>query len=99
MLKDNAMMKKLVATGEQRIGQLVQQLMSNEKFVTGIQTIVGRALSAKGSVDKSIRTALSAMNLPSTGDLETVREKIEELEKVLGQVEGKIDELMQVKKK
>lgn len=99
MLKDNPMMKKLVATGEHRIGQLVQQLMSNEKFVTGIQTIVGRALSAKGSVDKSIRIALSAMNLPSTGDLETVREKIEELEKVLGQVEGKIDELMQAKKK
>jgi hypothetical protein len=99
MLKDNPMMKKLVATGEQRIGKLVQQLMSNEKFVSGVQTIVGRALSAKGSLDKSIRTALSAMNLPSTGDLETVREKIEELEKVLGQVEGKIDELMQAKKK
>ncbi len=99
MLKDNAVMKKLVATGEERIGKLVQQLMSNEKFVAGVQSIVGRALSAKGSVDKSIRTALSAMNLPSTGDLETVREKIEELEKVLGQVEGKIDELMQAKKK
>ena len=99
MLKDNPMMKKLVATGEERIGKLVQQLMSNEKFVAGIQTIVSRGLSAKGTVDKSIRSALSAMNLPSTGDLETVREKIEELEKVLGQVEGKIDELMQVKKK
>ena len=99
MLKDNPMMKKLVATGEERIGKLVQQLMSNEKFVTGVQTIVGRALSAKGSVDKSIRTALSAMNLPSTGDLETVREKIEELEKVLGQVEDKIDALMQANKK
>ena len=99
MLKDNPMMKKLVATGEERIGKLVQQLMSNEKFVTGVQTIVGRALSAKGSVDKSIRTALSAMNLPSTGDLETVREKIEELEKVLGQVEDKIDALMQASKK
>ena len=89
----------IARTGEERIGKLVQQLMSNEKFVTGVQTIVGRALSAKGSVDKSIRTALSAMNLPSTGDLETVREKIEELEKVLGQVEDKIDALMQANKK
>ena len=99
MLKDNPMMRKLVATGEERIGKLVQQLMSNEKFVSGIQTIVSRGLSAKGTVDKSIRSALSAMNLPSTGDLEIVRDKIEELEKVLGQVEGKIDELMQAKKK
>jgi polyhydroxyalkanoate synthesis regulator phasin len=99
MLKDNPMMKKLVATGEERIGKLVQQLMSNETFVTGVQTIVTRALSAKGSVDKSIRTALSAMNLPSTGDLETLREKIDELEKVLGNLEGKIDTLVDQKKK
>ncbi|MFO0594215.1 MAG: hypothetical protein U0228_02895 [Myxococcaceae bacterium] len=93
MLKDNPVMKKLVATGEERIGKLVQQLMSNEKFVTGIQTIVSRGLSAKGTVDKSIRTALSAMNLPSTGDLETLKDKIDELEKVLSNLEGKIDQL------
>jgi ABC-type protease/lipase transport system fused ATPase/permease subunit len=74
MLKDNPMMKKLVATGEERIGKLVQQLMSNEKFISGIQTIVSRGLSAKGTLDKSIRTALSAMNLPSTADLETLRQ-------------------------
>ena len=99
MLKDNPMMKKLVATGEERIGKLVQQLMSNEKFVAGIQTIVSRGLSAKGTVDKSIRSALSAMNLPSTADLETLREKIDEVEKLLGTLEGKIDQLVDTKKK
>jgi polyhydroxyalkanoate synthesis regulator phasin len=97
MLKDNPVMKKLVATGEERIGKLVQQLMSNEKFVAGIQTIVSRALSAKGTLDKSIRTALSAMNLPSTGDLETLREKIDDLEKLLGQLESKVDRLVEKK--
>ncbi len=99
MLKDNPMMKKLVATGEERIGKLVQQIMSNEKFVSGVQTIVSRGLSAKGSLDKSIRSALSAMNLPSTGDLETLREKIDEVEKLLGTLEGKIDQLVDTKKK
>lgn len=98
MLKDNPVMKKLVATGEERVGKLVQQLMSNEKFVAGIQSMISRALSAKGTVDKSIRTALSAMNLPSTGDLETLREKIDELEKLLGSLEGKVDRLVDSKK-
>jgi polyhydroxyalkanoate synthesis regulator phasin len=98
MLKDNPVMKKLVATGEERVGKLVQQLMSNEKFVAGIQSMISRALSAKGTVDKSIRTALSAMNLPSTGDLETLREKIDELEKILGSLEGKVDRLVDTKK-
>jgi hypothetical protein len=93
MLKNNPVMKKLVATGEERIGKLVQQLMSNEKFVAGIQTIVTRALTAKGSLDKSLRTALSAMNLPSTGDLDALREKLEDLERLLGQLEGKVDKL------
>ncbi|MEW5738378.1 MAG: hypothetical protein AB1938_05600 [Myxococcota bacterium] len=93
MLKNNPVMKRLVATGEERIGKLVQQLMSNEKFVAGIQTIVSRGLSAKGTLDKSIRTALSAMNLPSTGDLESLREKMDELEKLLSQIESKVDRL------
>jgi polyhydroxyalkanoate synthesis regulator phasin len=99
MLKDNPVMKKLVATGEERIGKLVQQLMSNEKFVAGVQTLVSRALSAKGTMDKSIKTALSAMNLPSTGDLDTLREKIDDLEKVLSQLESKVDVLVDQKKK
>jgi polyhydroxyalkanoate synthesis regulator phasin len=98
MLKNNPVMKKLVATGEERVGKLVQQLMSNEKFVAGIQAIVSRALTAKGSLDKSIRTALSAMNLPSTGDVEHLREKLDELEKLLTQLESKVDRLVATQK-
>jgi polyhydroxyalkanoate synthesis regulator phasin len=98
MLKNNSVVKKLVASGEERVGKLVQQLMSNERFVAGIQTILSRALSAKGTLDKSIKTALSAMNLPSTGDLDTLREKIDDLERILGQLESKIDVLVDKKK-
>ncbi len=97
MLKDNPVMKRLVATGEERVGKLVQQLMANEKFVLGVQAILSRALSAKGTLDKSLRGALSAMNLPSTADLETLHGKIDELEKLLGQLEGKVDQLVEKK--
>ncbi len=99
MLKDNPVMKKLVATGEERIGKIAQQLLSNEKFVSTVQTIVSRTLSAKGNVDKSIRSALSAMNLPSTGDLEILREKVDDLERMLSSVEGKVDSLVEAKQK
>lgn len=97
MLKDNPVMKKLVATGEERVGKLVQQLMSNEKFVLGIQTILTRSLAAKGVLDKALRAALSAANLPSTRDVETLREKIEELESLLGALESKLDALAEKK--
>ena len=91
MLKDNPVMKKLVETGEVRIGKLAQQLLSNEKFVSTVQTIVSRTLAAKGTLDKSLRSALSAMNLPSTGDVEALKAKVEELERLLTSVESKLD--------
>jgi polyhydroxyalkanoate synthesis regulator phasin len=97
MLKNNPVMKKLVATGEERVGKLAQQLLSNERFVAAVQTIVSRSLSAKGTLDKSLRTALGAMNLPSTGDLEILREKVDDLERLLSNVEAKVDQLLEQK--
>ncbi|HLL56254.1 MAG TPA: hypothetical protein VK447_22005 [Myxococcaceae bacterium] len=97
-LKDNPVMKKLVETGEERIGKLAQQLLSNEKFVTAVQSIVSRSLAAKGTLDKSLRSALSAMNLPSTADLELLRGKVEDLEKLLSSIESKVEALAERKK-
>jgi hypothetical protein len=97
MLKDNPVMKKLVATGEERIGKIAQQLLGNEKFVATVQTIVARSLSAKGTLDKSIRSALGAMNLPSTGDLEILQEKVDELERMMTSVETKVDRLVEAR--
>ena len=94
MLKDNPVMKKLVETGEERIGKLAQQLLSNEKFVLAVQSLVSRSLSAKGALDKSLRSALAAMNLPSTADVEVLRSKVDDVERLLSSVEAKLETLL-----
>ena len=99
MIRDNPVMKKLVETGEERIGKLAQQLLANERFVTALQSLVARTLAAKVTLDKSLRTALAAMNLPSTGDLDVLKEKVDELEKLLSSVESKVDEMLEAKSK
>ncbi|SET32316.1 hypothetical protein [Stigmatella erecta] len=99
MLKNNPVMKKLVETGEERIGKIAQQLLSNEKFVATVQTLVSRSLAAKGTLDTALRTALSAMNLPSTEDLEQLRTRVDDLEKLLTSVESKLDTLVSERKK
>jgi polyhydroxyalkanoate synthesis regulator phasin len=98
MLKNNPVMKKLVETGEERIGKLAQQLLSNEKFVATVQTLVSRSLAAKGTLDAALRSALSAMNLPSTGDVEQLRTKVDDIERLLSSVEAKLDALASHKK-
>jgi len=98
MLKNNPVMKKLVDTGEERIGKIAQQLLSNEKFVATVQTLVSRSLAAKGTLDSALRGALSAMNLPSTADLEQLRTKVDDLERLLTSVESKLETLTNDKK-
>lgn len=99
MLKNNSVMKRLVETGEERIGKVAQQLLQNERFVAAVQTIVSRTLAAKGSLDKSLRSALAAMNLPSTADVEALRIKVDELEKLLTSIEAKVDGISPREKK
>lgn len=99
MIMNNPMVKRIVETGEERVGKLTQQLMSNEKFVAAVQSLVTRSLAAKGTLDSALRTALAAMNLPSTSDLEQLRAKVDDLERLLTSVESKVDALSAAKKK
>jgi hypothetical protein len=94
MLKDNPMVKRLVETGEERVGKLASTLLSNETFVATVQSLVSKSLAAKGTVDKSLRSALAAMNLPSSADVESLRAKVEDLERLLTSVEKKVDALL-----
>lgn len=94
MLKNNPMVKKLVQTGEERVGKLASTLLSNENFVATVQSLVSKSLAAKGSVDKSLRSALAAMNLPSRADVESLRAKVEEVDRLLNSVEKKVDALL-----
>ncbi|MET0405767.1 MAG: hypothetical protein ABW123_25325 [Cystobacter sp.] len=99
MLKNNPMVKRIVETGEERVSKLTQQLLANEKFVATVQALVTRSLAAKGTLDTALRTALSAMNLPSTADVEQLRGKVDDLERLLTSVEAKVDALAGAKKK
>ncbi len=98
MLKNNPMMRRLVETGEERIGKIAQQLLSNERFISTVQGLVSRSLAAKGTLDKSLQTALSAMNLPSSHDVQGLQRKVDDLERLLSSVEGKVDTLLSTKK-
>src|SRR5947209_14476190 len=93
MLRENPMFKKMIATGEERMSKLASQLLSNETFMTALQKTVSAAMEAKGTVEKAAQTALSAMNIPTAGDVKKLEGKIEELEKVFEGLSAKIAEL------
>jgi hypothetical protein len=93
MLRENPMFKKMIATGEERMSKIASQLLSNEKFMNALQKTVTAAMEARGTMERAAQTALSAMNIPTAGDVKKLESKIEELEKVFEGLSQKIAEL------
>lgn len=83
--------KRALARGEERMGRLVTQLLSNEKVMHGVQSVVSSALNAKSSFDKGVKTATSALHLPSTDDVDELRRKLSELESVVDDLTAKLE--------
>ena len=79
----NPMVKRALTVGEERMGKLVTQILSNERVMHGVQTVVASALNAKSTFDRSVKTAVQAVNLPTTEDVEELRRKLSELEVLL----------------
>jgi hypothetical protein len=82
-LLENPAVKRALAAGEQRMGRVVTQLLSNERIMHGVQTVVASALSAKSTFDRGVRTAMQAASLPTTEDVEELRKRLVELEAML----------------
>lgn len=90
-LLKNPAVKKALAMGEERMGRLVTQLLANEKVMQGVQTMVSSALTAKSTLDKGVKSAMQAVNLPSTDDMDELRRKLSELESVVDGLASKVD--------
>ena len=93
-LKDNPMVGQLMKQGEERVAKLATQLLASEKFVQVVQIAVQRALMAKGFLDKNLKLMLAAMNLPSTADIRALNERLDDLERLLGELEDRIDSVL-----
>jgi len=93
MLRENPMFKKMIATGEEQMSKIASQLLGNETFMGALQKAVTAAIEARGTMERAAQTALSAMNIPTAGDVKKLEGKIEELEKVFEGLSARIAEL------
>ena len=93
MLRENAVFKKMIATGEERVSRIASQLLGSETFMGALQKAVTAGIEAKGTLERAAQTALSAMNIPTSGDVQKLEGKIAELEKVFEGLSTKIAEL------
>ena len=93
MIRDNPVLKKMIATGEEQVGKIASQLLNNEAFMAALQKTVSAAVEAKGIAMRNVQIALAGLNVPTAGDVKKLEGKIEELERVFEGLSAKIAEL------
>jgi hypothetical protein len=84
---DQSIMNNILSLGEERMGELVTQLLKNDSFVDAMQRAITSSLAAKKSVDKGLVGIYSALNVPTLDDVEELRGKLNEVEDAMGLIE------------
>lgn len=92
-IRRNPLVQKMMEIGEAQLDRLTTQILGNEKFVSAVQGIVSRSLSAKGTLDRSIRAALATMSLPSVKDIDDLRGRLDELDRSIGEIAAKLEKV------
>ncbi|MDP2344571.1 MAG: hypothetical protein Q8O67_26710 [Deltaproteobacteria bacterium] len=98
-MSDDTAVKTILSLGEDKMGEVVRQLLANEAFVTAMQKAVVGGLSAKRNIDKGLTGVLGLVNIPTVDDVDKVRTRLTEIEELvaeltsrLGKVSDKLDE-------
>lgn len=90
--KENAV-KTILGLGEEKMGDVVNQLLANEGFVSAMQKAIAGSLGAKRSVDKGVTTLLGMVNIPTLEDVDKIRDKMNELEEAMAEIGDRLEKL------
>ena len=80
---------RLSSAGEDALGELAQSLLENPVFNQALAAALGageRALQAQ-------RSALTALNIPSAGDLERIERRVRSVSDRIEEVEDRLDDM------
>ena len=88
----NPVLKKALAAGEEQAGRVVAKVLSSEAVATGLQGLLSAASTARATLDAGLQTALKAANLPSAGEVQALKQKIDELEALIDELSARLDE-------
>ena len=91
--KHDGAVRTILGLGEEKMGEVVNQLLANEVFVQAMQRAISGSIGAKRNLDKGVSTLLSLVNVPTLDDVDKVKEKLDELEEAIGEIGERVGRL------
>ncbi len=90
-MRNHPLVRKALAAGEERFGRAVSQLLSSERVVNGLQSLVSSAFQARETFERGVRRTLAAVNLPTSDDVEDLKRRLVELESILDDLAAQVE--------
>jgi hypothetical protein len=91
--KHDSAVKTILGLGEEKMGEVVNQLLANEAFVGAVQKAITGSIGAKRSMDKGVSTLLSMVNIPTLDDIDKIRDKMNDLEETIAEIGDRLEKL------
>jgi len=82
-LLNHPIVKQARAAGEERFGKAVAQILAGERAGAAFQTVLAAAGEARQRIDRGLRAALDAAQVPSSQDVEDLKRRLAEMEELL----------------
>ncbi|HVP67296.1 MAG TPA: hypothetical protein VMT17_08540 [Anaeromyxobacteraceae bacterium] len=89
-LLNHPIVKQARAAGEERVGKAVAQLFSGDRAGSAFQTVLAAAGEARQRLDRGLRAALDAAQVPSAQDVADLKRRLGEMEELLDQLAGRL---------
>ncbi len=86
----NPALRRAIAAGEERVGKVVGRLLADERVTSGISSLIASATQARATVERGVKEALHAANLPSREDVDALRRKLDDLEAMIDGLADKV---------
>ncbi len=95
-MNDQKFVKKLMAMGEERMTEVLNELMANEKVSATVARTLMRTQNLKATLDKNVALALSLVNQPTREDFDKLRKQVRSLERQIEDLADKVETLTNV---
>ena len=92
--ESESLWQRWVEAGEEKIGQLAEELFANPRVTEAFASALSRAAQTKGKVDRNLQMLLGALNLPTRQDFNRLTNKVETLQGSLVNLNIKLDRLL-----
>jgi hypothetical protein len=89
-LRQHPLVKRALAAGEERLGEVVGRLLAGRPPVAALETLLGRARGAREAAERAVRSAMGAVNLPSAGDVKDLERRLAELESLIDALSARL---------